>query len=308
MSKADIKAAKVQQNDEALAKLREETNATIAKTEGPTSSEPGETEDAPPTSPTGKPVSTDTPKPDEAAGQDAAQPPKPDQATASDSDVEQLPDDEKKALREKAQKRFKTIAEQNREMRKELAEIRKTREQAATQQPTYPQPTQQPVQPSPAYQLPWLRGRGPVQPQSAPEVEALRNEVFELKAQRIIDDYHKDLTEMERKHPELNEDSPDYDEELADHLSLQFLAMRQANPDTRLLTFVDKAMEIISKQREDGKSEASATIAEQAAEQTGGTGTGGKPSSGKTVIDEIKEAKSITELQALKGKINKTAS
>lgn len=204
-------------------------------------------------------------------------------------------DEDVKHLSEKAQKRF-------RQMNDELKRL-KARENA---QKFGPKPTSVPDTRSSLGKpsaLPWdTQGENGPKEVTAEEYEAevatkAREAVkLELKNQQIVTNVTEDRKYLETTYPELDQESEDFDPVLAENVATWYKALFRTNQDIRLKDFVEEVMSLRTKGVEKGKSEVTATVMRQAAEQAISPTTQRVVS--KTAADAIAGARTMEELEA----------
>lgn len=203
-------------------------------------------------------------------------------------------DEDVKHLSEKAQKRF-------RQMNDELKRL-KARENA---QKFGPKPTSVPdsrQSSSKPTALPWdTSANGPKEvtaEEYEAEVQAKAREAvkLELKNQQIVNNVTEDRKYLETTYAELNEESDDFDPVLAENVATWYKALFRTNPDIRLKDFVEEVMSLRTKGVEKGKSEVTATVMRQAAEQAISPSTSRVVS--KNAADAIAGARTMEELEA----------
>lgn len=110
-----------------------------------------------------------------------------------------------------------------------------------------------------------------------------------------------DRLDLEREHPELNEDSPEFDPELTEFIAAGYLERLKQNPALRLKEYASKILSIRQKAAEKARSVSASTLQRQAASQpiTGQVMNSRQP----TIEDSFSGAKSIEELDAIASKM-----
>lgn len=286
------------ENDDALAKMETEVAEALAnpnpEDQGTPPATGEETVTPAPTSAEGetKPVS-ETPKPEDAKPETTPDGEKP-KADASKDD--EFTDDDVKHLSEKAQKRFKQMN----------AELRRLKAQELSRNLG---PKQQPVsdkreslaKPS---ALPWDRKPAADGPKEVTDeeyqadVQAKAQEAARtvIRNEKIVNGVIEDRKYLEENHPELNQESEQFDPVLAEYIATTFKSLFKDNNDLRLKDYAEQVLSLRAKGVEQGKSEVTATVVKQAAEQAMSPST--TRVMPKTAADAIAGAKSMEELEA----------
>jgi len=212
--------------------------------------------------------------------------------TVKEEEVESLTDEERKNLSDKAQKRYRHLNEKSRKAEERAAELEEQVEKLRTAQEEKfvggikPVSTGTPATPqtkavsqdklgSPTTEnLPW-------EPKASGEVREITEEDYKREVIQTADyivrarlgQYEKsnqikaDLKDVESKYSELNPDSPEYSEEMSDKLSNLFKTQLHSDPNVRLKAFVNDIMSLRKSGEEKGKSEVTAKVVEQKAEE-----------------------------------------
>lgn len=163
--------------------------------------------------------------------------------------------EEQGSLSSKANKRYQQLANENRRLREKLGEgMYGVHEQPAAL-PWANQPAAEP------YEITEDQYQRDIAQRANAVVDARMRE-YERK-QRLSED----IRTLEATYSELNPESDRYDEELTNKLVKQFKLVSKGDPDVRLSEYVEDVMALRERGREEGKSEVSGKVLEQAARQ-----------------------------------------
>lgn len=250
---------------------------------------------------------------------------------------EDLTDEETQQLSVKAQRRIKRLVEERNAARDELTKLKPSKPASTTDEGDEPESEQvfdpgtgkQPTKPAgdnKGKKLPWDTTtdeeengeRSMTQEELDAMVEAkakqtvestLKQREYDRAVQESTKKLHSEISEIETKYPELNPQAdkegkptnPDFDPKLVNKISgLYKVAFRDAWGKGKYLSFsrfVDSLMSLRKSGEEKGKSEVTAKVVRQAAEQA--LGPSGTPAKKGSIEDKIKTAKTIEELEAL---------
>jgi AAA15 family ATPase/GTPase len=210
---------------------------------------------------------------------------------------EELTPEEVTKLSHKAQKRYAEITKQNRELKDRLEKL------SGSQTPRLP--TTQTPPPS----LPWQTdavtpppsqdGREVTQAEYEAEIESKAREVVrkEFEQREFLQNLHTDISECERKYPELNPMADNYDDGLATRIANWYKAQVQQNPNLRMKEFVDDVMSIKAKANAEARSQVTGKVIQQANNQALSPTT--PSTNSKSVEDLLSGAKSMADLDSL---------
>lgn len=282
-------------NDTELEKMEAEVTKALEtpdQTTPPADTATGEGQPPAPTSAEGeaKPASDEakpeTPAP--AATPDGEKPKEP--ADTQDD----FSEDDVKHLSEKAQKRF-------RQMNKELRELKAS--QLRNSLGPKQQPTPRATQAKPSG-LPWdttTKTDGPrevTDEEYQQDVQAKAQEAAKtvIRNDKIVNNVIEDRKFLESNHPELNQESDDFDPVLAEYIATTFKSLFKDNQDLRLKDYAEQVLSLRAKGEERGKAQVTAKVAQQAAEQAMSPTTARVVS--KTAADAIAGARTMDELEA----------
>lgn len=179
---------------------------------------------------------------------------------------------EQGSLSSKANKRYQQLANENRRLREKLGEgMYGVHEQPAAL-PWANQPAAEP------YEITEDQYQRDIAQRASAVVDARMRE-YERK-QRLSED----IRTLEATYGELNPESDKYDEELTNRLVKQFKLVSKGDPDIRLSEYVEDVMALRERGREEGKSEVSGKVLEQAARQA--VSTQGEPTQTESSNEE----------------------
>lgn len=132
----------------------------------------------------------------------------------------------------------------------------------------------------------------------------------EINNERIVNQLHDDTVVLEDKYPQLRETledgtpNPDFDASLVKDVAEWYKKLFAQDHSLRLLQFVDKLMSLRTKGAEQGKAQATETLAKQAAAQAvSPSGTPSSKSSEADLESQIRGAKTIKELEELEKRL-----
>lgn len=117
---------------------------------------------------------------------------------------------------------------------------------------------------------------------------------------RAIERYTEDLQTIEEKHPELNEDNPEYDEDLSHFVAELYQGRFAKDPKTRLPDVVNQVMKLRGKAAEEAQKKQVSKVAKQASQQAM-TSSGGKTETTNlaTKLAEVDSEAELAELRKL---------
>lgn len=197
---------------------------------------------------------------------------------ASSDEPEDLTEEEKSSLSDKTNKRIRYLAEKVK--RYEEAQGVGLSGAAQTSQPESA--------------LPWMQkpevSREVTQEEYERELTEKANTVVKAqmaeyeRRQRIRDDVRL----VEQTYEELNPESDNYDEKLSDMLGKQFSKIAKADPSASLADYVEEVMSLRESGKNAGKSEVSAKVVQQAANQALSPKGESEPTEGSSEDELIK--------------------
>lgn len=219
-------------------------------------------------------------------------------------------------LSEKAQKRFKELADENKRLKEEAAK-RGSGQPAAPASPGIPDILNGKTGDG---KLPWdskpSDNDGGTREITQEEYEANLKEKAkaaareEINNERTLNQLRDDTFVLEDKYPVLREknddgsDNPDFDATLVQDIAEWYKKLFKEDHSLRLLTFVDKLMSLRSKGAEQGKAQATETLKKQAASQAvDPSGTPSSKGSDADLESQIRGATSMKELEALEKRL-----
>jgi hypothetical protein len=225
-------------------------------------------------------------------------------ADESESEVEEeLSDEEKKLLSEKAQARFRKIVQENKRLKEEM--------QSKVQPETHQQ-VSDPVEID--YSKLDVFNKEEVTPADyLKHVVEAADQIVERKLsqnqRRALEEQAKktiveDIAWAKQTFPELNDETPDYDETLANKVSNWYSSIRKTDPTMRLKDFVGEFMGERKKGFAKGKKASIEKIAKDEANQAFVSTQTYKQSSPK-LEDDIKNARSLDDLNSLRSRLIK---
>ena len=193
---------------------------------------------------------------------------------------EKLTEDERKNLSEKAQKRFGDLSKKAAKVPALENEVRTLREAQDGEFTAGLEPDPRAVSPSSVPpRLPWEQSLAEgEQPTISPDDykrDVMANADF-IVEQRIkqsdsrrdkVVEVKTDLVALQEKHDRLNPKSEGFDKDLSTKLAGLYQNQLKADPNARLLDFVDTVMDVRASGKEEGKTEAVSQINEQEAEE-----------------------------------------
>lgn len=283
---------KAVETEEELARLEEETNKQL-ESEGEKQTPSSESASETTETPTEGESKTETEQP--GTQTDGGE------KKTEDTNEDDLSEEEKRQLSEKAQKRFRALAERRKQLEEENRILRQQQSPTTT-------PQDKGKDEGKSHKLPWEtedEETTEVSPeQYEADVTAKAEKAAEKKVQEqfenreIVTNLQSDIAAVETKHPELNPENLDeYDAHLVNEISDLYKAQFKLNKKLRFAPFVDRIMSLRKSGEERGRSQVTAKVAKQAAEQA--LGPSQTPSKSSDPIAAINSAKSIEELEAL---------
>jgi len=193
------------------------------------------------------------------------------------TEEEEFTEEERKKLSVKAQKRFADLSKKAKradELEKEVERLHQAQGNAfiAGLRPETEAVSQIPTIPG---RLPWETDLEQGQPVEISPEDYKRDVI--TTADGIVrariglvekaNEIRSDLNDVQKKYDVLNPQSDKYDEKFSIKLAGLFQNQLKANPNVKLSDFVDTIMEVRQGGREEGTAEATATLAEQKAEE-----------------------------------------
>lgn len=291
MNKPAAVEAVIAAHDEELEKLEAETTAKVeAEANGePAPTTPAPQADAPSPAPTS--AEGETPGTTEEKKDDPTPPAKPDGAKP-EGESDTLSDEEVQKLSPKAQKRFKSLSDKNKQLERENGFLK-----------SHLKPDEKPS-PEPATTtnpLPWAKPivtgeEGEPTPAEVAETTARAVVQQEQRNKDILDTFKSDAKELETQYPELNPEHESYRPELVTKIAVWYRAQFKDNEELRLKDFVTELMSLRAEGIEQGRTEVTDKVVQQAAEQAV-ISHGAAPAASSTVEQAIGAAKSIDELE-----------
>lgn len=291
MNKPAAVEAVIAAHDEELEKLEAETTAKVeaeAKGETITPTPVPQAETPTPATPS---ATVEKPETTEEKKDDVTPPAKPD-GEKPEGDNDTLSDEEVQKLSPKAQKRFKSLSDRNKRLERENGFLKSHIKPDATPSP---EPS------TPANPLPWAK---PIvtgeeeepTPAEVAESTARATVQQELRNKQILDTFASDAKELESQYPELNPEHESYRPELVTKIAVWYRAQFKDNEELRLKDFVTELMSLRAEGIEQGRTEVTDKVVQQAAEQAI-VSHGAAPAASSTVEQAIGAAKSIDELE-----------
>lgn len=134
----------------------------------------------------------------------------------------------------------------------------------------------------------------------------LRQKDMEQQSARAAEYFQEDLKFVEKEYPLLNPDTENYDAKLETFIGNYYKNLLKENPMTRLKDVVKEVMELREQAVAEGKERTVKKVAKQASQQAIAPSVG-KADPVPTLEDELKNATTDAELEAIKNKINQGA-
>lgn len=217
---------------------------------------------------------------------------------------DEFEDEDVKHLSEKAQKRFRSMNEKLKEANRQIEVLKKFGPKQTVETPTSDKGKV-------TQGLPWdttakadPEQREVTEEEYQAEVERKARQVVqtELRNEKILTTLSNDTREAEAKYQELDPKSDTFDPVLVTNISTWYKALFQQNEEIRFKDFVEEVMSLRAKGVERGKSEVTATVMRQAAEQAM-TPSATKVEH-KSASEAISKAKTISDLEAAEALVN----
>ena len=290
---ADQEAELAKMEEQAMRELEADGTTTPIKPEEDNSSDnqnkgDGESETPDPASTTGEETTTTKPDGEADKSGDKSSDASDEQATQPDGEEE-----EKSQPSEKAEKRFRDLAEQVKILKQQNEALQKS--QTA-------RPVKSETESTKKTNLPWNEeGETTVTPEQFEEqVQARAKQVVDQ--QRVTDARINqvvfDRIDLESSYPELRPDTEEYNQDLVDFISEGFVERLKTNPDLRLKDYAGKILEISRKSAEQAKAKSVANQQRIASTQPITSGGAQKPVK-NSVESQIANAQSLEELEKI---------
>lgn len=231
-------------------------------------------------------------QPSEEETEETTPPAKPD-GEKPEEDREELSEEDVQKLSGKAQKRFKSLADENLRVKRENEFLRK-----------HLKPEEkEPVEKSNKIRLPWETEEEETEdPVIVAKRAALEVVAEEKRQSKIISDLQNDSTELENTYPELNPNDESYDPTLVTKISVWYKTLFKDNNNLRLKDFATELMSLRAAGVDRGKSEVTEKVVKQAAQQAIiSNAPASSPAS--SVEQKIQGAKTMAELEALEAQL-----
>lgn len=275
-------------HDEELAKMEAEIAAQASAPATP---------EATPAAPSASPEAT---TPDHSADGATTTPPAETPAPApkaTEEEDESLSEEEVQKLSGKAQKRFKSLADENMRIKRENEFLRTHMKKPAEDPEPQPEPA--------SFRLPWETEEeddGGEDPAVIARREALAVVAEERRQEKILGNLENDSSYLEEKFPELNPQNEKYDPTLVTQISVWYKGLFKDNNDLRLKDFVTELMTLRASGIDRGRSEVTDKIVKQAAQQAVIPNAPTTPAA-SSVEQKIQGAKTMAELEALEAQL-----
>lgn len=207
-------------------------------------------------------------------------------------DHEELSEEDVQKLSGKAQKRFKSLADENLRVKRENDFLRK-----------HLKPEEKPSETPSKIRLPWETEEEEAEDPVIVAKRAALEAVAEKNRQdTILNNLQSDSTELENSFPELNPKDKGYDPTLVTKISVWYKTLFKDNNNLRLKDFVTELMSLRAAGVDRGKSEVTEKVVKQAAQQAIiSNAPASSPAS--SVEQKIKGAKTMEELEALEAQL-----
>ena len=284
-----VNAAAKEAHDQELEKMESEIAAKVADPDYDPEKETEETSEEEKTS-SATSAEGETKQPSEEKPGETTPPAKSD-GTKPGEDHEELSEEDVQKLSGKAQKRFKSLADENLRVKRENDFLRK-----------HLKPEEKVEQPS-KIRLPWETEEEEAEDPVIVAKRVALEAVAEQKRQdTILTNLQSDSTELENTFPELNPKGKEYDPTLVTKISVWYKTLFKDNNNLRLKDFVTELMSLRAAGVDRGKSEVTEKVVKQAAQQAI---ISNAPSSSpaSSVEQKIQGAKTMAELEALEAQL-----
>lgn len=250
--------------------------------------------------------------PDKTKTPDSKSEDKPEGSAPDGGDEDELTDEELSHLSEKAQKRYRKLAAENKALRQQNGEPKnksywKRQSEVVEKPKTGPKNPKDPI----SGKLPWEEADDEIeydpetgQPKpkvlteeeiensqrkiAAEEAGKVRDNIKnEQEVRQLAEQATKDVAEVESKYPELNPDAKEYNQELVDFIEHHFSLTIKKDRSARLLEYVDNVMKIYRTGETKGGENVDTTIKSQGAEQAISP-SGDVPNNPSITLDQAK--------------------
>lgn len=207
------------------------------------------------------------------------------EATAKVESGEELSDDDISHLSRKAQKRIRRLADENKAMREQL----RVGLDGLTATPPYVQAQSQ------ESSLPWDQQTeitvDDYEKAVVSKADAIaRARIAEYESRQQL---REDISQVKANYPELDPNSGEFDNDLANKVSAHYQRIAKAEPNARLVDFVEDIMSIREKAVEEGRTVTTAKVVAQAAQQAispTSEGASSKVAESEALFEEAKES------------------
>lgn len=286
-----VNAAAKEVHDEELEKMEADIAAKVAdpnydpEKDTEETSAPEKTDAAPSADGGDKQPSTEKPE-------ESTPPAKPDGAKPGE-EHEELSEEDVQKLSGKAQKRFKSLADENLRVKRENEFLRK-----------HLKPEEKEVEkPAEKIRLPWETEEEELEDPAIVAKRTTLETIAEQKRQdEVLSNLKNDSAELETTYPELNPKDKGYDPTLVTKISVWYKTLFKDNNNLRLKDFVTELMSLRAAGVDRGKSEVTEKVVKQAAQQAIiSNAPASSPAS--SVEQKIKGAKTMAELEALEAQL-----
>lgn len=202
---------------------------------------------------------------------------------ASSEEPESLTDEEKSSLSSKTNSRMKYLAGEVKRLREQVGEGLYGVSTSQAPQPTsgLPWDNQELSEPREVTQDEYEQDLA----KKADVIVKARMEQYERKQKLAAD-----IRLLEDSYPELNQDSDRYDKELTDMIVDNYRKISKSDPSTTLASYASSIMSVRERSREDGKTEVTSKVVQQAAQQA-------VPSGGEPVTSEGSSEEELIKLR-----------
>lgn len=225
----------------------------------------------------------------------------------SEEEETEVVEEQEPELSKRGQDRFRKLSEERRAAIEENAKLKKDNENLlsivqALQDQGYTQKQAQEIAPQ--------IEEGYINPQQSPQdiarqTEAIINKKlaereYQNQVARSAEMFNEDLKKIEQEHPELNEDAPEYDDDLSNFVAELYQSRSAKNPNVRLTEVVEQVMKVRGKAAEEAQKKQADKVAKQASKQAM-TSTGGKTETTNlaTKLAEVDSEAELAELRKL---------
>lgn len=286
-----VNAAAKEAHDQELEKMEADIAAKVADPNYQPEEETEETSEEEKTS-SATSAEGEKKQPSDEKPEETTPPAKPDGAKPGE-ELEELSDEDVQKLSGKAQKRFKSLADENMRVKRENDFLRKHLK------PEEKEPVEKPSK----IRLPWETEEEEAEdPVIVAKRAALEAVAEERRQEKILTDLQSDSTELENTYPELNPKDQSYDPTLVTKISVWYKTLFKDNNNLRLKDFATELMSLRAAGIDHGKSEVTEKVVKQAAQQAI---ISNAPSSSpaSSVEQKIAGAKTMEELEALEAQL-----